>query len=150
MTLGHIHLIVKDVEAQTRFLVDMMGGTVANTAAVGVLLGYTNNTGILNLNGGVLEASVIAGYNGPVYANATAGYLNFNGGTLQASAGSSSFITVSSANIYSGGATIDNNGNGITLDLDAISAGNAAGTRQLGAKLGSTTFDQAGLLVDAP
>lgn len=28
VTLGHIHLTVKDVEAQTRFLVDMMGGTV--------------------------------------------------------------------------------------------------------------------------
>src|ERR1700692_3906302 len=28
VTLGHIHLIVKDVDAQTRFLVDMLGGTV--------------------------------------------------------------------------------------------------------------------------
>lgn len=28
VTLGHIHLTVKDVEAQTRFLVDMLGGTV--------------------------------------------------------------------------------------------------------------------------
>jgi hypothetical protein len=28
VTLGHIHLIVKDVGAQTRFLVDMLGGTV--------------------------------------------------------------------------------------------------------------------------
>ncbi|MEO8050963.1 MAG: VOC family protein [Acidobacteriota bacterium] len=27
VTLGHIHLIVKDVDAQTRFLVDMLGGT---------------------------------------------------------------------------------------------------------------------------
>lgn len=28
VTLGHIHLIVKDVDAETRFLVDMLGGTV--------------------------------------------------------------------------------------------------------------------------
>ena len=28
VTLGHIHLIVKDVDAQTRFLVDMLGGKV--------------------------------------------------------------------------------------------------------------------------
>jgi catechol-2,3-dioxygenase len=28
VTLGHIHLTVRDVEAQTRFLVDMLGGTV--------------------------------------------------------------------------------------------------------------------------
>ena len=96
-------------------IINMMGGTVATTAAVGVYLGYTNNTGILNLNGGVLNASVIAGYNGPVYTVVTAGHLNFNGGTLQASASSSGFITVSDAKIYSGGATIDNNGNSITI-----------------------------------
>jgi autotransporter-associated beta strand protein len=96
-------------------IINMMGGTVANTAAVGVYLGYTNNTGILNLNGGVLTASVIAGYNGPVYAVTTAGHLNFNGGTLQASAASSGFITVSNAFIYSHGGTIDNNGNSVTI-----------------------------------
>ena len=28
VTLGHIHLTVRDVDAQTRFLVDMLGGTV--------------------------------------------------------------------------------------------------------------------------
>src|SRR5580700_4836831 len=28
VTLGHIHLIVKDVDAQTRFMVDMLGGTL--------------------------------------------------------------------------------------------------------------------------
>jgi catechol 2,3-dioxygenase-like lactoylglutathione lyase family enzyme len=28
VSLGHIHLVVKDVEAQTRFLVDMLGGTL--------------------------------------------------------------------------------------------------------------------------
>jgi len=45
---------------------------------------------------------------------------------------------------------IKNNGNGITLDLDAISAGNANGTRELGQRLGASSFDQAGLIVDAP
>src|SRR2546430_977362 len=35
------------------------------------------------------------------------------------------------------------------LDLDAISAGNLAGTRQLGGRLGTSTFDQSGLIVDA-
>ena len=96
-------------------IINMMGGTVQNTAAVGVYLGNVGNTGILNLNGGVLEASVIAGYNGPVYAVVSYGQLNFNGGTLQASAGSSAFITVTTANIYGGGATIDNQGNAITI-----------------------------------
>jgi autotransporter-associated beta strand protein len=78
-------------------------------------LGTTGSTGILNLNGGVLEASVVTGYNGPSYAPVTGGQLNFNGGTLQASAASASFIAVTAANIYSGGATIDNNGNAITI-----------------------------------
>ena len=45
---------------------------------------------------------------------------------------------------------VKNNGNGLALDLDAISAGNAAGTRQLGQGIGGGTFDQAGLIVDAP
>ena len=96
-------------------IINMMGGTVQNTAAVGVYLGNTGNTGILNLNGGVLEASVIAGYNGPSYAVVSYGQLNFNGGTLQASAANAAFVTVTTANIYSGGATIDNQGNAITI-----------------------------------
>jgi catechol 2,3-dioxygenase-like lactoylglutathione lyase family enzyme len=34
VTVGHIHLTVKDVEAQTRFWVDMIGGTVVKGAPV--------------------------------------------------------------------------------------------------------------------
>lgn len=45
---------------------------------------------------------------------------------------------------------VKNNGNGIALDLDAISKGNTEKTRQLGQRLGSSSFDQAGLIVDAP
>jgi len=96
-------------------VINILGGSVANTAAVGVYLGNAGYPGILNLNGGVLEASVIAGYNGPSYAVVNYGELNFNGGTLQASAASTGFITVTTANIYSGGATIDNNGNAVTI-----------------------------------
>jgi len=96
-------------------IINILGGSVANTAAVGVYLGNAGYPGILNLNGGVLEASVVAGYNGPSYSVVSYGELNFNGGTLQASAANAGFITVTTANIYSGGATIDNNGNSITI-----------------------------------
>jgi fibronectin-binding autotransporter adhesin len=96
-------------------IINMLGGSVANTTAVGVYLGNTGSTGILNLNGGVLEASVVTGYNGPAYSVVTYGQVNFNGGTLQASAGNGAFIAVTSADIYSGGATIDNNGNDVGI-----------------------------------
>jgi len=96
-------------------IINILGGSVANTTAVGVYLGNAGFPGILNLNGGVLEASIIAGYNGPSYSVVTYGELNFNGGTLQASAASTGFITVSTANIYGGGATIDNNGNSVAI-----------------------------------
>jgi len=94
--------------------VNIMGGVVSNTTAtVGVQLGNTGFLGNLNLNGGVLEAGVIDGYNGPSFTPVTAGRLSFNGGTLEASQGNGGFIAVTSAYIYSGGATINNNGFGI-------------------------------------
>ena len=45
---------------------------------------------------------------------------------------------------------VKNNGNGLALDLDAISAGNLSGTRELGKRIGGGSFDQSGLIVDAP
>lgn len=96
-------------------IINVMGGVVSNSAAVGVGLGNAGYDGILNLNGGILQASVVQGYNGPSYAGVTYGQLNFNGGTLQAGAASSSFILVNGADVYSGGATINNNGYGITV-----------------------------------
>ncbi len=91
-------------------VINVMGGSVANTTAVGVYLGNTGYEGILNLNGGSLQASVVQGYNGPSYAPVIAGQVNFNGGTLAASAANGDFIEVTAADIYSGGATINNNG----------------------------------------
>lgn len=96
-------------------IINVMGGVVSNTAAVGVYLGNTGYEGILNLNGGTLQASVVQGYNGPTYTPVNYGQLNFNGGTLQASATSGSFIMVNGATIYSGGGTINNNGFGVTV-----------------------------------
>lgn len=96
-------------------IINVMGGMVSNSAAVGVLLGNVGYDGILNLDGGTLQASVVQGYAGPIYTAVTYGQLNFNGGTLQASAGNTAFITVNAADVFGGGATINNNGNAITV-----------------------------------
>jgi autotransporter-associated beta strand protein len=96
-------------------IINVLGGTVSNTSAVGVYLGNTGYTGILNLNGGLLQASVVTGYNGPSYTPVTGGQINFNGGTLQPSAANANFVAVSGADIYGGGATINNNGVAITV-----------------------------------
>lgn len=108
-------------------IINILGGSVTDSAiGVGVYLGNTGSTGILNLNGGVLEANVVEGYNGPTYnPNVTNGLVNFNGGTLQASENNPNFVSVTTANIYSGGATIDNNGNIITISQSLVApAGN--------------------------
>jgi fibronectin-binding autotransporter adhesin len=96
-------------------IINIMGGTVQDSTTIGVYLGNAGYEGILNLNGGLLEASEVSGYNGPSYSVVPYGQVNFNGGTLQASTASTAFIAVTSADIYSGGATIDNNGNDITI-----------------------------------
>ena len=96
-------------------VINILGGSVTSPTQ-GVRLGNAGFSGILNLNGGLLEALEITGYNGPVYAIVSYGQLNFNGGTLQANSLNADFIRVTTANIYSGGAVIDNNGNSITIN----------------------------------
>jgi fibronectin-binding autotransporter adhesin len=104
-------------------VINILGGSVSGSA--GVYLGNAGYKGILNLNGGVLTTPAVAGYNGPTYAVVAYGQLNFNGGTLQASAGSSDFVRVAAADIYSGGATIDNNGASVTINQPLLApAGN--------------------------
>lgn len=107
--------IVGPWDTNENAVINILGGSVANTASVGVYLGNSSYSGTLNLNGGLLEASLVTGYNGQSYSPITGGRLNFNGGTLQASAASGNFIAVNAANIYSGGATIDNNGYAVAI-----------------------------------
>jgi len=86
-------------------VVNVLGGIVSNTAAVGINLnesGNLTNTAILNLNGGIVQGFSLGG---------TAARVNFNGGSLRASAANNSFLTgVGSACIYSNGATINDSG----------------------------------------
>ena len=104
-------------------IINILGGSL-NSSTEGVGFGnFGSGTAILNLNGGLLSATQVGGW---VWGfNGNNGRVNFNGGTLQASAGNSTFLTLGSANIYSGGATIDNNGNAITIGQPLLApAGN--------------------------
>jgi len=84
-------------------IINVLGGSLTSTID-GVNFRATD-TAILNLNGGLLEAAAVFG----------PGTVNFNGGTLQANGANAGFIGVTSAYIYGGGATIDNQGNAITI-----------------------------------
>ena len=113
-------------DANETAVINLQGGAVTNTANVGVYLGYAGNTaGILNLNAGLLQASIVTGYNGPSYGVVAGGQLNFNGGTLRAGTNSANLINVSGTAIYGGGATLDNNGYTVTIGQPLLApAGN--------------------------
>jgi len=74
----------------------------------------TTQSGIINLNsGGLLQ---IGGVNNSAPAIGTT-LFNFNGGTLKATVANANFFpnAISAANVFSGGATIDDNGTAITI-----------------------------------
>ncbi|OYW28543.1 MAG: hypothetical protein B7Z47_05705, partial [Chthoniobacter sp. 12-60-6] len=79
--------------------------------------------GILNLNGGVYATRQITKTNGT-------GIVNFNGGILKALTSSGSFLTgLTSANVFSGGLTVDTNGQSITIGQALLApAGNGVTT----------------------
>jgi fibronectin-binding autotransporter adhesin len=105
-------------------IINILGGSITSSTGVGfVNWGDAGDTGIVNLNdGGLLSTSAVGGW-GWWWDGSQRGRLNFNGGTLQASGGLS--LAVTTANIYSGGATIDNNSHDITIGQPLLApAGN--------------------------
>ena len=97
--------------------VNVLGGTLTTSINVPINLNNNNtagNTGILNLNGGIAQASFVNGG-----ANNT--YVNFNGGTLQANQNQAVMMQgLTAATVYSGGGTINNNGFNITVGQQLI------------------------------
>ena len=91
-------------------IINVQGGSITSTSQ-GVYF-RTVNTGILNLNGGLVSGTTV---NGP-------GIVNFNGGVLQASAGNGDYLAVTRANVYANGATIDDGGNNITINQPLVAA----------------------------
>ncbi len=104
--------------------------TVAGNALITIngttFLGLAaDDIGILNLNGGVYATRRILKTNGT-------GIVNFDGGILQAatSANSGSFFTgLTRANVFSGGLTVDTNGQSITIGQALLApSGNGVST----------------------
>ena len=91
-------------------IINVLGGTLSS-ANEGIGLGGGGNTGILNLNGGVVSVTGIGGNWGGTY-----GQLNFNGGTLQAVGNVANPLRMTSANVYGNGATIDDGGYAVAID----------------------------------
>ena len=91
-------------------IINVQGGSITS-ASQGIYF-RTVNTGILNLNGGLVSGTTVNG----------SGIVNFNGGVLQASAANAGFLSVTRANVYPGGATIDDGGNVITIGQPLVAA----------------------------
>ena len=93
--------------AQTS-IINVQGGSLTSPSQP-VDFRTAGNTGILNLNGGLLETTAVI----------DSGTLNFNGGTLQAATANTGFVSLNKAYVWGGNAVIDNNGSavGITTPL---------------------------------
>jgi autotransporter-associated beta strand protein len=117
-------------------VINVMGGVVTNTAAVGINLnwmGNTNNYGILNLNGGLVQATAVTGG-----ANNTR--VAFNGGTLRASTNSTTFLTgLAGVKIFNGGAIVDDGGYTITIGQPLLAA-NGYGVRSISLSNGGSGY----------
>ncbi|WP_165920122.1 beta strand repeat-containing protein [Chthoniobacter flavus] len=115
--------------------------TIAGTAQVTVngvaTLGQTaGDVGILNLIGGTYSVKqIVKGTNGT-------GWVNFNGGTLKAASGANSgsfFNGLSSVNVFSGGGTIDTNGQAITIGQPLL-APNGSGVTTIPVSYGGVGY----------
>jgi autotransporter-associated beta strand protein len=138
-------------EAGTGIL-NVSGSATLTAASNGLELGKSNVTtavGIANLNGGTVTVNSVT-----KPGAAATGILNLNGGTLKANKTSTSFISgLTAANVYSGGGTIDNGGNEITIPQalvapagNGISAGNlsVSGSGYIGTPIVQITGDGQG------
>ena len=106
--------------------------TLASTATVNAgstkfYLGGGGGTAILNLNGGLLNTS------GFTVAFSGTNVVNFNGGTLQANTSTTTFFTapLTNANVYSGGAKIDTNGQSITISPALLTTTGSVGVTNI-------------------
>ena len=102
------------------------GSATVNAGIRPFYIGGSGGTAILNLNGGVLNT---AGFT----VGGSTSVINFNGGTLQANSGTTAFFTTSlkNATLYSGGGTIDTNGQNITFNQVLQGAGGKTGVNSI-------------------
>jgi autotransporter-associated beta strand protein len=90
---------------------NVMGNATMTLNGWGLRVGHdAGASGTVNLDGGVVTTTSVS------LGGATTGVINFNGGTLRASGNNAAFMpNLTTATIYSGGLTIDSNGNAITV-----------------------------------
>ena len=104
-------------------IINVTGGTLAATAAEPINLnesGNATNTGILNLDGGLVQASLV---------NGASGQVNFNGGTLMAYSATNNFLSgLASTFVYTSGGTINNNGVAITIGQPLLAPSGSGAT----------------------
>ena len=112
------------------------GGTITSTAPL-YLGGYTgtSGTGSYNLDGGTVIAPALI-------KAGNSGTLNLNGGTIRASSSSTTFMqTLTAANVYGGGVTIDTNSNNITVGQALLgTSGTGLAMTPLTSGLGTTSY----------
>jgi autotransporter-associated beta strand protein len=116
-----------------------VGGTFnRGTSAFNVTGSTSTSFGVLNLNGGTLNAGSVSSI--AITAGGGA-FLNFNGGTLKATAASATFLNsaLTSAYVHAGGGTIDNGGFAITL-VKALDAPAGAGVASISLTGGTGYF----------
>ena len=108
---------------------------VSAAGADGVMFSKNSaTTGILNLNGGTVSTTALTM---SLPGNSTA---NFNGGTVKALGNSTTFINnITNAVVYSGGITIDSNGNNVTIP-QVFTAPAASGVSATGLTASGTGF----------
>jgi fibronectin-binding autotransporter adhesin len=125
----------------------------------GIILGAGAGTYTYNLNSGTLTTPMITAFAGT-------SIMNLNGGTLRASTSTAGFMGgLTTANVQTGGAIIDTNGNNVTVlqpllhpaalgaTLDGGLTKNGAGTLQLGGVStynGATTINTGTVQLPAP
>ena len=105
------------------------GGTVTETGGFVSLGEGAGDVGTLNLDGGTLITAAITGGGGTGAAGAGIGIVNFNGGILEAqqAAITYSFVgSITAAYIRNGGAVINNNGFAINITQSLLHTTNIA------------------------
>ena len=105
------------------------GGVVTETGGFVSLGEETGDVGTLNLDGGTLITAAITGGSGTGVAGTGVGIVNFNGGILEAqqAATNYSFVgPITAAYLRNGGAVIDNNGFAVTIGQSLLHSTNVA------------------------
>jgi len=92
-------------------VINVNGGLLS---ALQIQLGQNAGTQTLNLNGGVVQVNNL-------FNSGATGILNFNGGVLRASAAGNIVSFTGTANVLTGGATIDTNGYNVTVVIALVS-----------------------------